>query len=205
MPQISEKHGHCPRSGRTHTYLCWQNMIARCTNKNATYYKNHGGRGITFHAPFADFNAFLSYMGECPPGYTLEREDNNGNYEPGNIKWATWHEQSRNKRSNRILTHNGETRVLTDWAEILGVKSHTILGRLDRGWSVEEALSTQKMRAHRRVLTVAQVAEITTTNESGVSIAKRLGVSLDTIYRIRRGESYKDVTSGRCIPSNATS
>jgi hypothetical protein len=90
-----------------------------------------------------DFSKFLRDVGERPgPGYSLDRyPDNNGNYEPGNVRWATKKEQQRNMRSNVILTLNGETRTMAEWTELRGWKSHAITWRLRHGWSVERALS----------------------------------------------------------------
>lgn len=83
-------------------------------------------------------------MGPMPTGerYTIERKDVNGNYEPGNCMWATYTEQARNKRDNRLLTFNGETRPLAEWGEVLGISYKVIGTRINRyGWSVERALT----------------------------------------------------------------
>jgi len=87
----------------TATYRTWANMIQRCTNKNATAYKHYGGRGITVCAEWKnDFTTFLSYVSKLPHfnenGYSIDRIDVNGNYEPGNVRWATQSDQVRNRR-----------------------------------------------------------------------------------------------------------
>lgn len=98
------KHG-CNRKGKTHTlYTRWASMKQRCYNPNHTAFKNYGGRGITICDRWKEFKPFfediLSEIGDCPgKGYTLDRIDNNGNYEPKNIKWSTYKEQNNNKRS----------------------------------------------------------------------------------------------------------
>ena len=76
-------------------------MRTRCENPNATRYADYGGRGITVCDRWHDFAGFLADMGEQPPGLTLDRKDNDGNYEPGNCRWATRAEQNRNQRPRR--------------------------------------------------------------------------------------------------------
>jgi len=95
------RHGHAgTHSGRkaTRTYKAWQHMKDRCLNPNDGNYHYYGGRGITITPRWMDFVNFLADMGEVPEGLTLERINNDGNYEPGNCKWVTWAEQSTNKR-----------------------------------------------------------------------------------------------------------
>lgn len=76
----------------------WENMKQRCNNPNNQGYKNYGGRGIKVCGRWHSFENFYADMGDCPEGLTLERKDNDGNYEPGNCRWATWKEQGKNKR-----------------------------------------------------------------------------------------------------------
>jgi hypothetical protein len=125
------------------SYRSWYSMIDRCTNPSKKGWENYGGRGIAVCERWRKFANFLSDMGDRPNGLSLDRIDNDKNYEPGNCRWATRGEQARNRRSNRLLTYKGETHVMKDWATILGIKYITLRYRLFvLGWTVEKALET---------------------------------------------------------------
>jgi len=140
----SATHGHRKRGNTTSTYECWKAAKSRCENPNDKQYKNYGGRGIKFCERWGEFENFLADMGECPPGLTLDRINNDGNYEPGNCRWATWKEQARNTRRNRLITFRGETKCVAEWAEVVGLNTYTLWSRLKVGWSVERALLTPR-------------------------------------------------------------
>lgn len=117
-------------------------MKAACNNPNHHNYANYGGRGITMCERWKSFENFLADMGERPSRqHTIDRIDNNGNYEPGNCRWATPRQQLTNKRNNVRLTFNGETMTLMEWSERYNLLFETLRGRLKRGWSVEDALT----------------------------------------------------------------
>ena len=141
------KHGDNPRSGESIEYSCWHGMKQRCyTTTNAAYH-NYGGRGIAVCDRWRDsYEAFLFDMGRRPPECdSLDRfPNNNGNYEPGNCRWATSKQQGRNTRVNRLLTHDGETKCVAAWAEDLGIGDSTILHRLKKCWPLDKALSSRK-------------------------------------------------------------
>lgn len=118
-------------------------MWLRCTRPSQVGYKNYGGRGVKVCKRWEKFEAFLADMGERPEGLSLERIDNDGNYEPSNCRWATRKEQGNNSRKNRHLTWKGETKTLSEWARLTGIASPTIRCRIDRyGWTVARALKT---------------------------------------------------------------
>jgi len=118
-------------------------MVTRCTNPNYPRFADYGGRGITVCDRWLRFEGFLEDMGERPKGTTINRKHNNLGYCPENCEWATVKEQANNQRSNRLLTHNGRTQTMAQWAEELGMSYDTLRGRLDKlNWSLEKALAT---------------------------------------------------------------
>lgn len=126
------------------TYQCYQDMKNRCLNPRSQQYKNYGARGITVCERWLEsYENFLLDMGEKPDCLTLERKDNNGNYEPLNCKWATRKEQRNNQRTCRYLEFNGIRLTVRDWAKTLGIPEQTIHSRLHRnGWGIERTLTT---------------------------------------------------------------
>ena len=128
---------------KTITYLTWHHMKQRCLNKTDQAYPYYGGRGIKICKRWENnFENFLQDMGEKPEGLTIERIDNNGDYEPENCKWATYEEQSNNRRSNKIIEHNGKKQNIKQWSKELGIEYGTLHCRFYRGWSAERALTT---------------------------------------------------------------
>ncbi len=128
---------------KTSTYGSWENMIQRCENPNYKWYHRYGGREIKVCSRWRNsFHSFFEDMGEKPKGLTLERIDNDGDYTPENCKWATWREQANNRRSNRNITINKETKNITEWSHIVGVSSGTISARIRLGWLPDKAVLT---------------------------------------------------------------
>lgn len=137
-----------PASRRTHgmsrgkTYAAWCGMFTRCLNKKRAGWKNYGGRGISVCARWDSFESFLLDMGENPNGNSLERINNDGNYEPGNCKWATRKEQGRNTRTVIIVTFKGMTGCLSEICEKFCLRYKTVWNRIHvRRWPVEDALT----------------------------------------------------------------
>lgn len=131
--------------GGRHTpeYKAWCDLKARCENPNTPNFNNYGGRGIRVCEEWrGSFAAFLADVGPRPsPKHSIDRKDNDGNYEPGNVRWVTTLAQNRNRRSLRLLTYQGETLCMAEWAERVGIQRLTIWHRLSRGWSVEKSLT----------------------------------------------------------------
>jgi hypothetical protein len=138
----SKRHGHASTHHATPTYRTWTSMLSRCHNEDADNYDLYGGRGISVCERWMTFDNFLEDMGVRPHGTTLDRIDVDGHYELTNCRWATNKQQCRNTRSNINLTHDGVTRCVSEWAEVLGVKVSCLRMRLNKGWSVERALTT---------------------------------------------------------------
>lgn len=121
-------HGHSRDS--SHTYSSWAGAKARCLNPRNKKFPNYGGRGITICDEWRNsFQAFLAYMGECPEGHTLDRINNEGNYEPGNCRWATQKVQQRNRRDTIWITHDGVRLTMKEWGERTGIPYSTLFAR----------------------------------------------------------------------------
>lgn len=135
------KHGHGKNGAVSKTYSTWLHMLDRCNNPDNAAYSNYGGRGILVCERWKDYANFLEDMGESPIGMTLDRIDNNGNYEPGDCRWATMKMQQNNKRTNNIVSYMGKEMTITQLSEMCGVKRSTLYYRLNQGMTVEEAVS----------------------------------------------------------------
>lgn len=122
-------------------YESWRGMLQRCGNPNKKSYANYGGRGIIVCERWMRFENFYADVGDPPsPKHSLDRyPDNDGNYEPGNCRWATRTEQNTNKRNNHWLNYLGERKTLVQWAKDLRIDRSVIQRRLKRGWPIEKA------------------------------------------------------------------
>lgn len=144
------KHGHKRKHKESTTYKSWSAMLSRCNNKNNKDYKNYGGRGIKVcdkwnKSKGGSFENFLIDMGECPPGLTLDRIDNNkliNGYSPENCRWATDKQQCRNQKSNRILEYNDKKQCASEMAEEYNIPYKIFHARIQRGWPIKKALTT---------------------------------------------------------------
>lgn len=128
-------------------YQIWLNIIKRCTNPAMKHFASYGGRGIAMCDEWRhDFASFYEHVSKLPycreKGYSLDRIDNDGNYEPGNLQWSTQKEQCRNRRTNHVILFGGKTQSLAAWSEESKMPYGTLAQRLRNGWSIERTLST---------------------------------------------------------------
>lgn len=141
---VNKKHG----LSHLKCYNSWADMMYRCYNKNSSAYHNYGGRGITVCDRWRDKEMgvlnFFEDMGEPQGDMTIDRINNDGNYEPSNCRWASPKEQSRNRRTNINLTFNGETHCILDWSKILNISRTTITRRKAKNLSTEQILKKTK-------------------------------------------------------------
>lgn len=139
------RHGEAPRAGSPSTaeHRAWTNMRGRCENPSDTYFAEYGGRGIRVCDRWAVFENFLADMGRRPSSrHSLDRfPDNNGNYEPRNVRWATPEQQGNNKRNNLLVEFGGERLTVAEWSRRTGIPYGTLRARSAAGWSPEEMLT----------------------------------------------------------------
>ena len=127
----------------TKVYKTWESMKTRCGNIKRPDYMNYGGRGISVCESWLTFENFFADMGNPPPGSTLERIDNNGNYEPANCRWASRIDQGNNKRNNRFYEYNGVKKTLSELARDYDIKYLTLYKRVVvRGWPIDRAIES---------------------------------------------------------------
>lgn len=142
----NRKHGYAIRGKELPEYEIWKAMNKRCRNENDLSYRNYGGRGVAVCQRWIDsFESFLQDMGRRPSqDLSIERIDNNGNYEPSNCKWGTRTEQNNNKRKSFIVSVDGvKTTVQQVWktyGKDSKVSFYTFRSRLYKRWSIEQAL-----------------------------------------------------------------
>lgn len=126
VTRLNTKHG----KSKSSEYKAWRAMTARCTIKSNASYANYGGRGIQVCERWKSFENFYADMGDRPVGMTIDRfPDKNGNYEPGNCRWATREQQDTNKRTNIYVTWNGKTMTYSQWAKELGADPSVLRNR----------------------------------------------------------------------------
>lgn len=145
----NKRHGYTD----TRTYKVWLSMRQRCLNPNNPAYSNYGGRGVSIAPEWDSFEQFWADMGDVPDDMSIERIDNDGNYEPANCRWATRLEQGRNTRKCRPITFQGVTKTITEWAEQFGIEKSTLSQRIRNGWDMERALNQSPLQYHNRSVT----------------------------------------------------
>ena len=176
----------------------WRSMHNRCYKSSQASYENYGARGIFVDAAWhgaEGYKRFVEDMGDKPDDSTIERIDNNGPYSPSNCRWATREEQSRNKRNNRWITANGETKTLKDWAVQLGCNSAAIIARIKSGMTEIEAVTKPVPDRPNSKLTVDAVRVIRSTYPAKTmqQLADDFGVSKKTIMNVVHNKIFVDV------------
>lgn len=182
-------------------YNTWRNMGQRCHNPSNPEYPNYGARGITVWEPWrVSFEMFLLCVGlRTPPANEIDRINNDGNYEPGNVRWATRAEQTRNHRRNHLITAFGRTMILTDWSRETGLSVSGLIGRIDvRGWDIERALSEPAhIQNKKNHLSDEQIAELLALRKQGTpysQLAKRFGIHPMAVWVVvRKSDLAKEV------------
>ncbi|MEX3914918.1 hypothetical protein AB4Y43_01540 [Paraburkholderia sp. BR10872] len=134
--EASTKHG----MSKTAYYGVWLTMIRRCTDPANDKYKDYGARGIGVCERWMKFENFLADMGKRPAGASIDRQDNDIGYQPGNCRWATPTQQANNTRKNVFIERHGRRQTVAQWARELGLNETTIHRRLKRGWTPEMTL-----------------------------------------------------------------
>lgn len=130
--------------GMSHTpeYHCWHDMVRRCTNPECDSYPDYGGRGIKVCDRWLEFENFFADVGLRPSkSHTLDRIQNDGNYDPSNCRWTTQERQNRNTRNTVLWTYQGETLPVLDWADRLGIPGNLLRCRVQRGWPEDWCLN----------------------------------------------------------------
>lgn len=148
----SVKHG----LSKTRLHRIWHSMYCRCYYSSTNQYKNYGGKGIKVCEEWKHIEGFINfYNWAIKNGYeenlTLDRIDNDKDYCPSNCRWKTPKEQSNHRTNNVHYTFNGETKTSKQWCEIYNVSQTTLLDRLKRGWTLEQALTISTKGTHRKV------------------------------------------------------
>lgn len=149
--QREKAHSTCVLRNTTHgqfgskTHRIWAGIIQRCCNIKNQAYINYGGRGIRVHDRWLVFDNFFSDMGECPPGLSIERRDNNGDYEPNNCYWATRLEQNSNTRKNRLIIIHNRSQTMSQWLRELKVPRTTFYRWLQKKPELSDAEILMKL------------------------------------------------------------
>jgi hypothetical protein len=185
-------HGYSVNRRPTPLYCIWSDMRKRCQNPKANNYPNYGGRGISVCERWdKSVVLFVEDVGPRPDNAELDRIDNNGNYEPGNVRWATRTQNQNNKRNNRTLTYKGETMTGAEWARRIGCQRKSLMDRiLLRGMSIEDAIETPfdigatRRKTHPPRWLITHNGETLTCKQW----AKKLGIGSGAIYgRLKKG------------------
>jgi hypothetical protein len=169
-------------------YNCWRRMIDRCTKVTDPGYKYYGGRGIGFAPQWVTFERFLQDVGFRPSSrHSLDRYPNNdGNYEPSNVRWATRKQQQANTRKTRYVIFNGKRTPFCTAYQALGMKKETALARIRLGWTPQQVID--RPFKPKKSIPAAVRRKIMTAKGSQDVIAAQFGISQSAVSSIRRGQ-----------------
>jgi len=193
----------------TKVYNTWTTMKQRCNNPNNSKYYAYGGRGITLCERWSNFENFLNDMGEPPTEkHSIDRIDNDGNYEPSNCRWAEIHIQANNTRNNLFIEYQGKVKTLSQWCLEKNIVYSKALHRYNKGYNISTILEDrdifredlQGCKNKRAKFDKKGIIKIILLYNAGVSItklAKKYQVDFMTIKKILTGASYKDVNYPR--------
>jgi hypothetical protein len=135
---------------KTTEFHTWNAMVQRCTNENHKSYYRYGGRGISVCAEWLkSFQNFYDDMGEKPSGLQLDRIDNNLGYSKDNCRWVTVEANANNRECSRNITFEGETLSVAQWSRRIGSSRQALRHRLERGWSIQDAITVPFTKANR--------------------------------------------------------
>lgn len=126
---------------KTKEWGAWTKLRARCLNPNDSRFYRYGGRGIKFCDRWLIYENFLNDMGRCPTGHSIDRINNDGDYEPGNCRWANNMIQANNKSNNIVINYGGQEMTMKQWCQKLGLNYKAVSARLIRGWSIDRAFN----------------------------------------------------------------
>lgn len=188
MRKVASKHG----LSSTRLYHIWTGMKGRCYNPNNPRYNSYGGRGILIHEEWLNnFESFYNWA--ISNGYaenlTLDRIDNNRGYSPDNCRWANQKQQCNNKSNNHLLTYNGKTQNITQWAEELGIGRRTLTDRLTYSWTLEEVFTKPLKKVNQELIeyngeqhTLSEWAKIIDMPRSILYKRLKSGMSLEEAF-----------------------
>jgi len=139
---------HGEGANKTKEYRIWTHIKTRCFNNKSPKFISYGGRGITMCDRWRySYVNFLEDMGRCPANKdSIDRIDNNGNYEPKNCRWADLYEQGCNMRSNVVIEYNGESKIIAEWARITGISESVLQYRVKMDWGADKIIETPIMK-----------------------------------------------------------
>ena len=153
LKKSRKTHGQCAANCPGREYWAYRYMLTRCYNPNTKQFSDYGGRGIGVFSDWrgrGGFERWFAHIGPRPSRrHSQDRKDNNKDYEPGNVHWATRETQNNNTRGNRYITYGDQTKTLAQWSKHTGISRAALTHRLNRNWSIEDALTVPMRSPHK--------------------------------------------------------